>query len=118
MPKIATVSGPPLALCQAVATPQTDCFDTTNQKFIYGGNNKSDSTMCACTNNKNHSGLPPSCPAHLLVSPIILQVIAHYIPLAPNLVLRTMHCNAIEGSIKKKNYSTLRRHLHLIRAIF
>ena len=38
MPKIATVSGPPLALCQAVATPQTDCFDTTNQKFIYGGN--------------------------------------------------------------------------------
>ena len=40
-----------------------------------------------------------SCPAHLLVSPIILQVIAHYIPLAPNLVLRTMHCNAIEGSI-------------------
>ena len=38
MPKIATVSGPPLALCQAVATPQTDCFDTTNLKFIYGGN--------------------------------------------------------------------------------
>ena len=63
--------------------------------------NKSDSTMCACTNNKKHSGLPHTCcPAHLLVSPIILQVIAHYIPLAPNLVLRTMHCNAsIEGSI-------------------
>ena len=24
--------------------------------------NKSDSTMCACTNNKNHSGLPPQLP--------------------------------------------------------
>ena len=59
-------------------------------------NPKSDSTMCGCTNNKNHSGLPHSCPAHLLVSPIILQVIAHYTPLAPNL---TVHCNAIEGSI-------------------
>ena len=66
------------------------------QKYV---RSESDSTMCACTNNKNHSSLPPSCPAHLLVSPIILQVIAHYIPLAPNLVLRTMHCNAIEGSI-------------------
>ena len=69
------------------------------QKYVCS---ESDSTMCACTNNKKHSGLPHSCSAHLLVSPIILQVIAHYIPLAPNLVLFTVHCNAIEGSILKK----------------